>query len=57
MITLHWQWLVFIPAVVILLYLIFRDDESSGIGAGLDRLMWLFALIVFIAVWGGVFWW
>ena len=57
MITIHWQWLVFIPVVVIILYLIFRDDGNSGIGAGLDKILWCFALIAFILFWGGVFWW
>lgn len=57
MITLHWQWLVFIPVVLILGYLSFRDDGSSGIGAGLEKVLWLIALIAFILIWGGIFWW
>lgn len=57
MINIHWQWLIFIPVIIVLLYLVFRDDGSSGIGAGLDKVLWLFALIGFVAVWGGIFWW
>ena len=57
MITLHWQWLVFIPVVLVLGYLVLRDDGSSGIGAGLDKVLWLIALIAFVLIWGGIFWW
>jgi len=55
MITITWSTLIGIIVIVLLLaYLIFGDWEG-----GLDfRPVFIFIfLIVFIAIWGGIFWW
>jgi hypothetical protein len=60
MITLHWQWLIFIPVALILLYLTFKEPQRTG-GyldlSGLNNLLWGIVLVVFVLVWGGIFWW
>lgn len=60
MITLHWHWLVYIPVMIVLLYLTFKENRSGG-GyidlSGLANLFWGVVLIVFNLVWGGIFWW
>lgn len=57
----HWTNLIFGIICLILLYLTFSDHGSSSGGygniSGLINVFFGLLLIIFIAIWGGIFWW
>jgi hypothetical protein len=59
-ITLHWYDTILIIVVLILLFFILKPRESQG-GyldfTGCIAPFFILVLIVFIAIWGGIFWW
>jgi uncharacterized membrane protein len=63
MIHIHWTTLLFIVTLVFLIYKTVRNystGNGSGYDFGLDILInifWLLMTIIFIAAWGGFFWW
>lgn len=61
MITLHWSTLVFIVVIIPLIYLSFKDYSDGGGSymdmSGLYNIFWVLVSIIFVAIWGGIFWW
>lgn len=64
MITIAWYNLVAILVCIIFLCIILHlinKDVGSGIGAGIEELFTgiiiFLCAIIFLAVWGGIFWW
>ena len=60
MISVHYSWFIFLPIVLVLFYLIAKgDDDSSNAYYSFDLItpFWILILILFIAFFGGIFWW
>lgn len=62
MIHLHWTWIVFfiITAVIIGKAIWSYSQDKGGFygySVDLETPFWIALLIVFILVWGGIFWW
>lgn len=53
MISVHWSWLVFVPIVILLLIGIASNEG----GLDLTGPFFFILLIIFISIWGGIFWW
>jgi hypothetical protein len=59
---IHWTTVVFGIILTILLYRSFKD-YSNGSGSrygdisGLINIFWILVTIIFVAIWGGIFWW
>jgi hypothetical protein len=59
---IHWNIVVFIIIAVLLLVQIIREiiADKRGLNLytkGVGVAVFIFFLIVFIAIWGGIFWW
>lgn len=56
---IHWTWIVFTIITGVLLFLILKPRNSGGLWGSFDleTPFWILILIVFLAVWGGIFWW
>lgn len=50
---IHWTWAIFVVIVLILLRGMFSGDDSLDI----RPMIYSFLLIIFIVLWGGIFWW
>ena len=60
MITLHWHWIPFGILIIIWLVLYIKEvrtGRSTGMFSGIEQAFLIIALIVFLLIWGGVFWW
>jgi hypothetical protein len=62
MLTFHWQWAIFLPIMATLLVLLFVPRRSNHGNftpdtSGLAALFWGVVLVIFVLIWGGVFWW
>lgn len=62
MIYLHWHWLIFIPIAITLALLSVWPRRNNGgwytpDTSGLTNLFWIIVFIVFVLIWGGLFWW
>ena len=53
MISIHYSWFIFVPIVIILIYYTFVKEYE---GWELERPIFLFLLLLFIAIFGGIFW-
>jgi hypothetical protein len=56
------EWYIFVPILSVLMYLTFKNYPSWGGSGyirldGLPNLFWGFITVVFILIWGGIFWW
>ncbi len=56
MITIPWHLIAYIVFVVICIYKMCKET-NTGIGDGLHFILWLWALVLVTATYGGIFWW
>ena len=57
---IHWNWLIFIIVVGGLSYKAYlsgNKTSSSYLNFDLETPLYIIGIIVFILIWGGVFWW
>ena len=56
---IHLTWIIFSIIVVFLLYKILFGYKQTGgyINIDFETPLWIIALLFFIGIWGGIFWW
>jgi hypothetical protein len=60
---IHWSIVVFTIVCATLIILTFKNYRTPGSGSGygdvsgIINIFWGLVLLIFIAVWGGIFWW
>jgi hypothetical protein len=58
---IHWYNAVGSAIIVLLIVLIFKDYSEGGGSymdlSGLINFFWFLVLLLFVAIWGGIFWW
>jgi len=57
---IHWSWVIFVIVVGGLSYKAYLSgsERSSGyLNIDLETPLYMLLIIVFILVWGGIFWW
>jgi hypothetical protein len=59
MLNIHWSWLVFVPVVIFMIYKLIRSSRESGGDYSFDfeTPFWFVALVAYVLIWGGFFWW
>jgi hypothetical protein len=56
---IHWSWVVFGIVAGFLVYKIWRENNYGGGDYNFDLVtpLYVILLIIFILLWGGIFWW
>jgi len=54
---IHFTWLIFIAIIAALLLGIFKERRAGDYDYDLMPVFWLIMVIVFVLIWGGIFWW
>lgn len=57
MVNIHWNLIVFIIVVLAIIARLWYLDKIDGYKFSIEPLLWIIALISFILIWGGIFWW
>lgn len=60
MVNIHWSLLVFIPVVLLMLYGLWNNSKSRGdydFGTPIVFILLLAALVIVVAIYGGIMWW
>jgi len=59
MMNIHWSWIAFSIVVFILLVKIVQSSKEPihDYGVNLTSFFLSIVLIIFILIWGGIFWW
>ena len=54
-----WHNVIAIIVVIGFLFAIYDSEknDNGGFLSGLGSVLWGFGMVIFILVWGGVFWW
>lgn len=59
---IHWIWIVTVPMLIWLLYLIFApNNDGGGYFSGLERhvgcALWFVIAVIILVIYGGLYWW
>lgn len=53
-----WSSIIAVVMGIVFIYCLRKiSDYGNPIIAGFMSVLWLFSLIIFYAIWGGIFWW
>lgn len=55
MINIHWSTIVYVIVIALMIIRMIKIRHIDWCGQG--HVFWLTAIILFTAIWGGVFWW
>lgn len=55
---IHWTWIIFIAVIVcIIIRLNYTLKNRGDYSFDIEPLLLIIALIAFVLIWGGIFWW
>ena len=59
---IHWTWILFtVISLILIIWLIVisrnTEEDYGAIGGAFHFLLWFIVVIIFISVWGAIFWW
>lgn len=60
MISIHWSYLIFVPLVLLCMYGLFKNSRTRGdydFATPIVFLLILAALVIVVAIYGGIMWW
>ena len=55
MINIHWSTIIYVIVIALIVIRMIEIRHIDWCGEG--HVFWLTAIILFTAIWGGVFWW